>query len=100
MKGYKQVAICDCALGLSCSSAWPWQKLMYKQVTINTPSYLPEVFTLAYARIIRHVYHQGHSYVEVMSAVPYMSGFLFRFAVFSSSVLCSDYKAAQFLGSS
>ena len=30
MKGYKQVAICDCTSGLSCCSAWPWQKLMYK----------------------------------------------------------------------
>ena len=83
MKGYKQVAICDCALGLSCCSAWPWQKLMYKQVTINTPTtYLPVLFTLALARIIRRVYIQGHSYGEVMSDVPYMSGFLFRFAVF------------------
>ena len=31
-----------CAPSLSCCSAWPWQKLMYKQVTINTPTtYLP-----------------------------------------------------------
>jgi hypothetical protein len=37
---------------------------------------------LALARIIRRVYIQGQSYGEVMSDVPYMSGFLFRFAVF------------------
>ena len=85
MKGYKQVAICDFALGLSCCSAWPWQKLMYKQVTINTPiTYLSVLFTLALARTIRCVYIQSQSYGEVMPDVPYMSGFLFRFAVFST----------------
>ena len=35
MKGYKQVGICYCASSLSCCSAWPWQKLMYTQVTIH-----------------------------------------------------------------
>ena len=34
----EQVAICDCASSLSCCSAWPWPKLMYKQVAIHTPS--------------------------------------------------------------
>ena len=33
-------------------------------------------------RIISRVYIQGHKYREVMSAVPYTSGFIFRFAVF------------------
>ena len=51
---YKQVAISDCVSSLSCCSAWPWLKLMYKQVAIG----------------------------KVMSAVPYMSGFIFRIAVF------------------
>jgi hypothetical protein len=32
-------------------------------------------------RIIGRVYIQGHLYGEVMSAVPYMSGFIFRFEV-------------------
>ena len=34
------------------------------------------------ARTLGHVYFQGHTHGEVMSAVPDMSGFIFRFAVF------------------
>jgi hypothetical protein len=33
------------------------------------------------------VFIQGHLYGEVISTVPYTSGFLFRFAVFFSSFL-------------
>ena len=50
----EKVAISDCASSLACCSACSWPKVMYKQVAIG----------------------------KVMSAVPYMSGFLFRFAVF------------------
>ena len=38
------------------------------------------LFSLASVRTIGHVYFQGHSHSEVMSAVTYMSGFIFRFA--------------------
>ena len=56
---------------------------------LSGPAYyaLQVLFTLALARIIGRVYIQGHSYGEVMSAVQYTSGFLFRFAVFLLSVL-------------
>ena len=47
---------------------------------------LQVLFTLALARIISSVYIQGHLYGEVM-AVPYTSGFLFRFAVFFPSLI-------------
>jgi hypothetical protein len=64
---------------------------MYKQVTINTPTtYLSVLLTLALARIIRRVYIKGQSYGEVMSDVPYMSGFLFPFGVFV--LLCFEYR--------
>ena len=53
-KTTEKVAISDCASSLACCSACSWPKVMYKQVAIG----------------------------KVMSAVPYMSGFLFRFAVF------------------
>ena len=39
------------------------------------------------ARTIGHVYFQGHTRGEVMSAVPDMSGFKFRFAVFLKKTL-------------
>ena len=36
--GYEQVAMCDCASSLSCCSAWPWPKLMYKQKGVSSKS--------------------------------------------------------------
>jgi hypothetical protein len=64
-KTTEKVAISDCASSLACCSACSWPKVMYKQVAIG----------------------------KVMSAVPYMSGFLFRFAVFL--LLRSPFKIAK-----
>jgi hypothetical protein len=56
MKGDKQVAICDHAPSCTSCSHWP-----------------------------SAVYIQGDSNGEVISVVPYMSGFIFHFAVFFHS---------------
>ena len=49
-------------------------------------------------RTIGHVYFQGHTRGEVMSAVPDMSGFIFRFAVFSQVGLMEKLRKAKPFG--
>ena len=85
MKGYEQVAICDCASSLSCCSAWPWPKLMYKQVAICTPSCQccsswprPEQWAVCTFRV---------THVEKSCLLCHISAaFVFGFAVFGSYI--------------
>ena len=42
---------------------------------------LTVLFRLTLDRTMDHLYFQGHTRGEVMSAVPYMSGFIFRICV-------------------